>query len=394
MPIEQNILVAGRSPDVVNEIASMLESQDHLTIGKRLLVNGHHDPLQDLDAIPAIVVLCLSKTSQQELEAFANHPADQRPVLVIVGADEHSCLMRLAMQAGARDFLSSPVNERELIRSVQRIMSDLKPKDSTPASRVVTFINAKGGSGSSFLAANYAYTSQALGNRKTLLLDLDRQFAPLPQYLDVEPQASLFDALYVVSELDELAVEGFIARHASGLGLMASNLALNGEEAGGQIDEGEALDRLLEVLLRRHERIVAEVPRHLDEVGAAMLRASDRILVVMQQTVPDLRNASRLSAIMTKELGIDPACIQPLVNRYDSKSSTTIEDISKVLQTRNVHKVTNDFAHVSESIDMGVPLAELNPKAPAVAALHALHKTFEGIEEKQSSGLLSRLMRK
>jgi len=394
MPTQQNILVAGRSPDVVNEIASVLETQDHLTIGKRLLVNGHHDPLQDLDAVPAIVVLGLSKTSKQELEAFASYPADQRPVLVIVGADEDACLMRLAMQAGARDFLNSPVNERELIRSIQRIMSDLKPVDSDPASRIVTFINAKGGSGSSFLAANYAYTSQALGNRKTLLLDLDRQFAPLPQYLDIQPQASLFDALYVVSELDELAVEGFIARHASGLGLMASNLALNGEEGGAAIDEGEALDRLLQVLLRRHERIVAEVPRHLDEVGAAMLRASDRILVVMQQTVPDLRNASRLSAIMTKELGIDPECIQPLVNRYDNKSNTSIEDISKVLQTKNVHKVANDFVNVSESIDMGVPLAELNPKAPAVSALHALHKTFEGLEEKQSSGLLSRLMRK
>jgi len=59
-----------------------------------------------------------------------------------------------------------------------------------------------------------------------------------------------------------------------------------------------------------------------------------------------------------------------------------------------VHKVPNDFTNVSESIDMGVPLAELNPKAPAVLALHAMHKTFEGLEEKQSSGLLSRLMRK
>jgi len=394
MPTEQNILVAGRAPEVVNEIAAVLETQDHLTIGKRLLVNGHHDPLQDLDATPAIVVLALSKTSEQELEAFANYPADKRPVLVIVGAEQQACLMRLAMQAGARDFLNSPINERELIRSIQRIMADLKPTDQDEASRVVTFINAKGGSGSSFLAANYAFTSQALGNRKTLLLDLDRQFAPLPQYLDIQPQASLFDALYVVSELDELAVEGFISRHSSGLGLMASNLALNGEESGAHVDEGEALNRLLEVLLSRHERIVAEVPRHLDEVGAAMLQASDRILVVMQQTVPDLRNASRLSAIMTKELGIDPKRIQPLVNRYDPKSSTTLDDISKVLQTRNVHKVPNDFANVSESIDMGVPLAELNPKAPAVAAMHAMHKNFEGIEEKQSNGLLSRLMRK
>ena len=394
MPIQQNILIAGRDPATVDQIAEALEANGCVNVGKRLLLNGHNDPLQDLDEKPAILILGLTKTSNVELQALVAHPAEKRPVLVVVGGEEQSCLMRLSMQAGARDFLSNPLNEKELVASIRRIAKEIQPLERESASRVVTFINAKGGSGSSFLAANYAYTSQVFGHRKTLLLDLDHQFAPLPQYLDLHPQASLFDALYVVSELDELAVEGFIARHGSGLGVMASNLSLSGEESTAQIDTRAALGSLMEVLLRRHERIVAEVPRHLDEIGAAMLQASDRILMVIQQSVPDLRNASRLSVILTRELGIDPERLQVLVNRYDAKSNTTIEDIKKVLHTREVHKVPNDFANVSESIDIGVPLAELNPKADAVAALHAMHKSFEGIEEKRPQGLLSRLMRK
>jgi pilus assembly protein CpaE len=378
---------------LIDEIKTSLANQDHLDVNTRLLINGHHDPLQDVETLPAIVVLGLSKTSEKELEAFAAYPVEKRPILVIVGG-EHACMMRLAMQAGARDFLSCPYNGKELIASINRILKELKPSSgSDPANRVITFINAKGGSGSSFLAANYAHTSQTLGNKKTLLLDLDRQFAPLPQYLDLNPQASLFDALYAVAELDELAVEGFISRHSSDLGVMASNLHLNGEEMPAQIDERPALASLLEVLLKRHERIVAEVPRHLDEIGAAMLQASDRVLVVMQQSVPDLRDASRLTTILTKELGIDPSRILPLVNRCDAKSSTTLDDIRKVLRAPTLHNIPNDFGNVSQAIDMGVPLAEIYPKSTAVIAMQTMLKAFEGIEEKQSPGLISRLMR-
>jgi pilus assembly protein CpaE len=394
MPKQQDILVASRDPEMAAEIAQAIAAGDGFNVETQVLVNGHHDPLQQAKSMPAVVIIGLTETSKKELEAFSTYPADQRPALIVVGSDAHSCLMRLSMQAGARDFLNYPLNPKELNSAVKRITADLKSADDGAETRIVTFINAKGGSGSSFLAVNYAYICQTLGNKKTLLLDLDRQYAPLPQYLDMHAQASLFDALYVVSELDELAVEGFIARHSSGLGLMASNLNLMGEEMDANIDEGAALTGLLDILLQRHDRIVAEVPRHLDEVGAAMLAASDRILMVMQQSVPDLRNASRLYTIMTKDLGLDPERIHPLVNRYDNKASTDIEDIRKVLKSRQVHTICNDFSSASESIDMGVPLAELNAKAPAVEALHELNKTMEGVEEAQSQGLFARLMRR
>jgi pilus assembly protein CpaE len=394
MPTEHNILIASRDPEVVGNIESALQGKGEFTIQTRLLVNGHHDPLQDVREVPTILVLGLTKTSELELQALAARPKESRPALIIVGGDADSGIFRMAMQAGARDFLNDPIEPEELLSVVRGILDESEPPPGANQNRIVTFINAKGGSGSSFLAANYAHTSQVQGDSKTLLLDLDRQFAPLPQYLDVQPQASLYDALIAAAELDELAVEGFIARHASGLGLMSGNLALNADPETAPIDEGAALRQLLDILLRRHTRIVAEVPRHLDELGAAMLEASDQVFVVMQQSVPDLRDASRLIVILTKELGIAPGKIQPLVNRYDSRSNTTLDDIRRVLNVNTVHTVANDFANVSESIDMGVPLADLAPKSSVANALVQLRLSIEGIAEKQPTGILSRFIRR
>jgi hypothetical protein len=62
MPKQQNILIAGRDPATLNQIAEVLEANDCVDVSKRLLVNGDNDPLQDLDEKPAILILGLTNT--------------------------------------------------------------------------------------------------------------------------------------------------------------------------------------------------------------------------------------------------------------------------------------------------------------------------------------------
>ena len=142
MPKQQDILVTSRDPEMAAEIAQAIAASDAFNVDTQVLVNGHHDPLQQAKTMPAVVVIGLTKTSQQELEAFSSYPADARPALIVVGSEAHSCLMRLSMQAGARDFLNYPLNPRELNAAVKRITM-LKAAAAAPSLPSTTRISAR-----------------------------------------------------------------------------------------------------------------------------------------------------------------------------------------------------------------------------------------------------------
>ena len=55
--------------------------------------------------------------------------------------------MRAAMQVGARDFLSEPIVEEDLLAAVTRLTIESKPSRKAGPNELTVFINAKGGSG-------------------------------------------------------------------------------------------------------------------------------------------------------------------------------------------------------------------------------------------------------
>ena len=61
----------------------------------------------------------------------------------------------------------------------------------------------------------------AVRRQETLIVDLDMMFGSLPQYLDVQPKRGLLEALSVVRELDEVAIDAYLTRHSSGLRVLA-----------------------------------------------------------------------------------------------------------------------------------------------------------------------------
>jgi pilus assembly protein CpaE len=296
------------------------------------------------------------------------------------------------MRAGARDFLPDPVTPDELLAAISRVASEKSGFETDTSDLVTTFIDAKGGSGGSFLAANFAHICQVDKGLSTLLMDLDRQFAALPQYLDIQPSASLFDALRVVDELDAVAVNGFIARHRSGLGVMAGKHGSGASyyEFDANKREHEAIGDLLDILAGTYQRIVVEVPRHLDEIGAAVLKRSDHIVMVVQQNVPAIRDAARLKKILCTDIGVDADCIKVLVNRYQPNLNTELEDMRSALAVEELFTVPNDYKAVSNSIDMGVPIHELARKSPVTTALAKLPDFLSGKQDVRSKGLLTR----
>jgi pilus assembly protein CpaE len=209
-------------------------------------------------------------------------------------------------------------------------------------------------------------------------MDLDFQFASLPHYFDVHPKRSFLDALAHAPELDRVAVEAYTVEHSSGVSIMAP---IPDETTLADFDVNERIRTLLPILRSRYEHIIVDVPRHVDDVSTPILRASDNILIVLQQSLPSVRDAVRLKTTLVREMDIDVDRIKVVVNRHLKTGPIELSDICEALGEEALWQIPNHFKSVAQSIDMGVPIADYAPSSPVVRALTRIQMKLFGASD-------------
>ena len=382
-----NILIVSRRREILDELEQMLHSAS-FTARRQLNSNGHVDPLHGVDTPPDLVVLHLSQLWREELEAIAARPPQSRPALIVVGAASDMNVMRLAMQAGARDLLPMPLVEADLLQAITRTLEE-RPRltKSAAPGKVSVFMNAKGGCGATMLACNVAHVLAVKSKQRTALLDLDLQFGAAPLYLDLYPKRGIAQALDNLAGLDEVALEGYFTKHGSGLNVLSHGadepLAL------GALS-GVAVNQLLDVTLRSYEHVVVDMPRSVDAVTAAVMQRAHQIVLVLQQSVTAVRDATRLVQWMRADVGVgkDQLCV--VINRHEKDATVAADDIQKTLACNALTLVPNDFRVVSECINSGTALLDYAGNAAITRAVMALETRLGGISAHARPNMLAR----
>ena len=361
------ILIAGRDRFQVASAKHLLDERAQYSVEARVLTNGSVDPMQDR-AGKIDLLLLGDESSQSELEFLQSMPANARPELLVFGAGDDPVSIRMAIRAGARDYLTMPLDARELHAAIESIASDLQADSPRQESTVQVFLNGKGGSGASFLASNIAHGIAVDGHSVTLV-DLDLQFAGLGRYLDLTPTRDIFDAIKALDGMDRLAADAFTTKHDSGLRLLCAGterLYLN------QDIKPERLVRLLETYRQFNDYVVVDMPRQIDALNVAVLETADQVTVVTQQSFPHLHDTVRLMNILRNELHIDNSRIKVVVNRYSKNLPILMKDIETALHTDSVVRIPNQFRLTSESVNSGIPLSEVDRKASLTRELKDL----------------------
>jgi pilus assembly protein CpaE len=386
MDVRLKVLLVSRRKETLDSLEDILRKFPGLRLQRKLTVNGHVDPLHEVTALPEALILHLGETSHAELESLAARAADRRPPLIVVGDTNDTTVMRLAMQAGARDLLPLPLVEADLIASLKRIERDRRAAGSRAEGSLTACMNAKGGCGATLLACNVAHALVAVSHRNVTLVDLDLQFGAIPVYFDLFPKRGLLQALENLERLDEVAFKGYAVEHASGLKVLgnASEDALPTQPVS--VDH---VRRLLDVAVRCNDHLVVDLPRRIDAVAALVLERAQNIVLVVQQSLATLRDATRLITCMRNDLGVSKDRLLVVVNRYDKKSEISVEDIRTTLACGEVFLVPNDFRTVSECINTGTPLLIAAQNAAITRAVLTLQLRLGGVAAEQR-GLLAR----
>ncbi|MBA4501418.1 AAA family ATPase [Marinobacterium marinum] len=384
-----SILIASRSAEALTQLKSALSLMPAgVKINCRLISNGHSDPLHGLEKLPDLLIFRVGDCWQAELESLCARPPETRVPMLVVSTEAQSSAMRLSMKAGARDFFPEPLEDGELLRVVDQLYRENRDQLSSLNTHLTVVMNAKGGSGASLIATNLAHQLASAGKRKVVLVDLDLQFGSLSHYLDLKPQRGIKQALDNVEDLDGLALEGYLTRHVSGLKILSSEsdrLLLSDEVSSDQ------LMQLFRLLAKEHQHLVVDLPRQIDLVTSTVLEQADQIVLTLQQGITYLRDAARLIEVMRRDLDIPDHRILVVVNRYDKASPITLAEVSKALKHQPIVTVPNDYKHVSEALNNGMPLLDIARRAPISRALHGLSEEVTGGRSPARPGLLGKL---
>ncbi len=387
------VLLASRVQSALRALQHCLAAQSEFEVHARLISNGHTDPLYGLDFTPDVVVLRFDAEHLAELAAWTEKDASSCPPLIVVGPAGASA-MRLAIRSGAKDFLPEPVAAADLIASLQRVRDEAsrQTRAATTQGRVVAVVGAAGGAGSSFVATNVAriLTGDDQPAQAPILVDLDLNFAPQSHFLDLHPERGLLEALELVDSLDELALTGFGARHRSGLRLLC---AAGGPAVLSRDVPAERLAQLLQILARCHPYVVVDLPHVLDSLTATIFGLSTHVVLVLQQSLLHVRNATRLLQILKLELGIAPERIHVVLNRYQKDALVQPDDICRSLKLEKLLAIPSHYRRALESADTGVPLYEADRNSAVVRALRQLTGTLGGEASPRRSSLLRRVFR-
>jgi len=266
----------------------------------------------------------------------------------LIAADRGAELFRAGARAGVTDYVALPASEAELAAALSALESSAS--ESRRDGRVLAFIAAQGGAGSTTLALNTALVlagSRAAGG--VVLCDANLQFGNAAAHLGLAPDRDLIDLLRDLDAATTLTP--YLLHHTeTGLDLLASP----GDAADAEAVAPEDLSRALVALRRRFETLIVDLPAAVDLRTLAALDLADRIYVVTEAIAPTVVSTQRLLALLD-ELGLADR-VRVVVNRYSSFEGNLSEGVVAQRLGRPVDRVVPYDRAVVVAANRGAPL--------------------------------------
>lgn len=335
---------------------------------RRLVVDlgEHRDP------VTAVQMLC---------ESCAKETA-----VIVLGEVNDVRLYREIIRAGAGDYLVKPVSREALGEAIEKALQGrTAAPTSQPAEdklgRVVVFVGARGGAGTTMLAMNSAWLMAHEQGLRTALVDLDVQFGTIALNLDLDPSHGLIDALENPSRIDGLFIASAMVNAGDNLFVLASE-----EPLGGQYSfDPQASDLLFHELRHTFDRVVVDLPQGAVVQHQGVLAKASEIVVVCDLSLPCVRDTMRILSF-AKEMAPE-ARVSVVANRVDrgTKGQISKADFERGIESQITAQVPEDAKGAAASANTGKPLGVAAKRSPILAALRRIDLAPAKREAKKKS---------
>ncbi len=359
MSLPTTVILVTTHKETAEAVAEALHGKGRFILSKlcpnlddlhaHLTRDGHASAvLVDIDPSPGPML--------KQIDTMVSRFGEARFVLLL-SSEFGRDLMLEAMQVGARHLLLKSAIKEDLPAVLDRLLPP-GARDLSGEGTVITVLSGSGGCGATTLAFNLANELALDSARESLLIDLDWYYGAIAPYLGLQGRYGIGDLLARDSNVDGTLVRSTAVQFSKNLQVLLSPVSINDLNTASVTIRN--MDHVLLACKQTYAHTVIDAPRVSREVAATLAGASAVVLIVFQLTVKDIHVVRSARAALL-ERGIPPGRIVLLANRYDKRSSVTLEEAQTALGGQSLQLISNDYRTAVYSINFGRPLSETAP---------------------------------
>lgn len=326
---------------------------------------------QALDQFPADVVLVHldpNPTAMMDVVAPLIEARKGQLAAVAMSENRDAELVIRAMRAGMREFLWKPFPPEQLGEILRRVAGE-SDGSGRRLGRLIPVVGTCGGVGVTSLVTNLAVelaqlkqwhsSAGAAGSPRVAVVDLDFRFGQVSTFLDAQTAYTIADLCDTPERIEPQMVERVMAKHSSGVHVLAHPKELDRAERITAAQAAGALTALQE----QYDFVVVDGPVRFDPTARAVLDMTDICLLVLQLLVPSVRNADRILSEMSRS-GYNLDRVALVCNRYGREAGYLEQaDVEATLGRKVTWSLPDDWRTSSTAVNVGTPLAEWAPKS-------------------------------
>ena len=269
-----------------------------------------------------------------------------------LASDAHPERIIEAMRSGCSEYLLKPLARERVVEAL--IKHEQKKRDrSTPIrkGKVYAFVGVKGGTGVTTLTTQIAALAAQSGT-KTLLIDQHPDLGDVSVYLRLgEHKYNFFELVQNIHRLDSELLQGFIAKHSSGLHILAAP-----DSFGAATKPSEsALEGTIDFLREEYDLVLIDCAPGLNAYNIGAIDRADAVYLIASPELPSIRNLLRYLEHL-KDFNCPQEKMRVVINRYDKRAAIREEQIEKTIRMPVSFLVPNSYAEVIEAINLGMPI--------------------------------------
>jgi pilus assembly protein CpaE len=350
------------------------EQQGRKAVAKAV-VSFHAGPVREFSSYPElddlpkllksefdVIIVELDTNPEHALDLVEHICGQVSATIMVYSAHTDSELLVRCMRAGAREFLTQPIAPSTIAEAMVR--ASVRRPAHRPAkqaeAKLLMFIGAKGGAGVSTLAANFAVALTQGSRQRTALLDLNLPLGNTAIDLGLTASLSALDALRNLERLDSHFLSTVMVKHSSGLSVLAA------PDHYSPLDIREdSIEKLVNVVRQDFDYVVVDAGAGIGLVGRALLSAATTVYLVLQVSLPELRNANR---IVSEYFQSGTPQLEIVLNRFNPRSVEIDEEaITKALTMPAKWRVPSDYVAVRKAQNLASPIVlESSPISQAI----------------------------
>lgn len=319
-----------------NTVSFEQHDSDWASLLERLAKVKPEALLLDVGTVPSDLAIAIRQVKLQ---------APRTKIIALHSVDDPKIILA-AMRAGANEFLHPPLEE-SLGLALDRILNSTDTDVVPPSSRgkIIGFLSAKGGCGSTTLACHIAWELQNQTRKNVLLADLDLTSGLVGFLMKTPSSYSILDAIKNLSRLDESMWKALIVEHRPSLSVIPAPATYTRWD---HPDETQ-LKQVLQFMRTQHDWIILDLGRSMNSIAAAVLDEIDQLFLVSTLEVVALHGLKSI----VHGLFDQGEKLQLVLNRTPKMMDISTQELEKILGRSLYAALPNDYMGLYQSYSSG-----------------------------------------